>query len=461
MNTPHQVQDQSGCNRGGDAVGEVAAWRRSVTRRRLQAAAAVSLAAGAASACAVGSEGQGENTGAPKGPTAATVSWLHWTAATTTFGKPLANALARLRQREPQLTVEEIVVPNPEVATKLQALAAAGTPPDISGIRPWDFVGHEKLGLLLPLDALAAKDARALDRGDIWPAALARVTRANKLSGLPVDLNVSVLLYNQDLIEASGAPAPADSWKWDDLVSAARRAMRGEGETKQFGVSLPGAIFEWIPVLWANGGDLFAKDLKSSAIAQAPAVEALQWLADLRHRHQVAPTAREQSGAGGDNGLFNTGRLAYRFGGTHGLSDARANAKTGWDVALLPSGKSGRLSLLRGASLALIQPGKQLDASWTVIRALTDKDTQSGLAAAGFIPGRRSASAPFLTALPQNARKALDMIEVGRDFQYIERQSELETAVNEELAPLFTTNQKSARDAAESLKTRLDALVRG
>jgi hypothetical protein len=52
------------------------------------------------------------------------------------------------------------------------------------------------------------------------------------------------------------------------------------------------------------------------------------------------------------------------------------------------------------------------------------------------------------------------MIQYGRDFQYVERETELESAVAAELKPLFDENTKSAREAAEALRTKLDALVR-
>jgi multiple sugar transport system substrate-binding protein len=428
--------------------------------RRAAVAAAASTAAISAAACAMGGSAGGASPSGPPTPVAATVSWLHWTPPTQPFGKPLAEAIDRLRERQPRLDVQQIVVPNAEVASKLQTLAAAGTPPDVSGIRPWDFVGHERLGLLRPLDQLASRDAKSWDRNDIWPAALQRVIRNGKLSGLPLDLNVSVLLYNQELLSGSGAPVPTDAWTWDDLLNAAKRATRGDGDAKQFGINAPGAVFGWIPILWGAGGDLFAKDLKSSTIAQPPGVETLQWLADLRFRHQVAPTVQEQSAAGGEAGLFNNGRIAYRFSDTAGVANARDMAKFRWDAAFLPTGRAGRLSLLRGASVGMVQPAKQADAAWLVMQALTDKDAQTGLARVGFIPARKSAAGPFQVSPPENIKKAMDMINFGRDFQYIERETDLEQAVAEEVRPLFDTNQKSAREVAESLRVRLDSLVR-
>ena len=81
-----------------------------------------------------------------------------------------------------------------------------------------------------------------------------------------------------------------------------------------------------------------------SALSEAPAVEGLQYLADLKHRWRVTPSdeGRQAGGQGQGRPFFESGRVAFFPNGAFYYAQVRDNARFKWGVAQLPGGKAGR-----------------------------------------------------------------------------------------------------------------------
>ena len=95
-----------------------------------------------------------------------------------------------------------------DISTKLMTSAVAGTLADVFW-QPYFYIPyHIASGVMLPMDDLAA--ASAVDTSIWYPWALEMETFDGKLWGLPMGVmtGYNTLIYNREIIEAAGVPAP-------------------------------------------------------------------------------------------------------------------------------------------------------------------------------------------------------------------------------------------------------------
>jgi len=146
---------------------------------------------------------------------------------------------------------------------------------------------------------------------------------------------------------------------------------------------------------------------KKPAIDKGPAKQALQWLADLRHKHRVQPLP-------GQPAAFNNGDIAMM---TTGMWGATAVSQIGdrfkMDAVLVPKGPgaSGR----RGSQAHIDMWGmhaktKVKDMAWELLKFHTSREVAPLLFGEHNIPGAR------LDAWADTAAKNPPMFKVFKDF---------------------------------------------
>lgn len=90
----------------------------------------------------------------------------------------------------------------------------------------------------------------------------------------------------------AGLNYPKPGWTFDDFVSNGRKltiSKAGDEEPSQWGFNRPSLAW-WQIWVWSNGGEIFSEDLSTLRLLEAPAIEALQWLADLGNVHRIVPS---------------------------------------------------------------------------------------------------------------------------------------------------------------------------
>jgi len=161
-----------------------------------------------------------------------------------------ANAIEirRLQEEIPAFadsTGVEIVLQPFSGQEKLYAMIAAGQPPDIFYT---NNVLRDRLaaeGRLLDMRSLSATDP-FVER--LWPDVYRQGFSAD--SGLYNISNwnfTAGVYYNKDLFDQAGIPYPDTSWRWDDLLAAARRIAAKKninGEPEHYGIFIPSHFIE-------------------------------------------------------------------------------------------------------------------------------------------------------------------------------------------------------------------------
>ncbi len=145
-------------------------------------------------------------------------------------------------------------------------------------------------GLLLPLDRFSGAGESELNQ-EFFPTVLNQYRRDGALYALPVDAAPLMLYYDQEFFANQGVPMPDATWDWDDLVRNAVKitTAKQDGSVARWGLVAHGEQVFW--ALWQNEASLVDMDTRQCRLSDPAAVEALQFVHDLLHKHRVSPLA--------------------------------------------------------------------------------------------------------------------------------------------------------------------------
>ncbi|MER3487143.1 MAG: hypothetical protein C4345_15360, partial [Chloroflexota bacterium] len=196
------------------------------------------------------------------------------------------------------------------------------------------------------------------------------------------------------LFRQAGLPTPTEedtrgTWTWERFADVARQLTRREGDalrTVGFSVNLS---WEGIgPFLWSAGGDYFDAGRRRCTVTDAPAIDAVQFLADLLHKHRVAPRPGEPA-----EGLrwFPEGTIAMQISPITSAYQWRRDPQFEFDVVLNPRGRVGQIGLLNANGYGILAGTRAQAASWEFLKHLASAETLLYLASLGrSFPWRRS-----------------------------------------------------------------------
>ena len=192
--------------------------------------------------------------------------------------------------------LQTVLVPSgDEYYVKLMAAVAAGAGPDCCSLWGEFLRKFIKEGILMDLLPMAEMDNLNFD--DYWEGMMKPTFREGGWWGWPWGSEPSGILYNETLFEEAGLEMPYDLWKndqwtWSAFLEAARAITKVDD--KGFALQLG----SWDP-LDVNATDIFAKsnnasgwfpeDYSQVTITEPKGIEAVQWVADLNHKHAVVP----------------------------------------------------------------------------------------------------------------------------------------------------------------------------
>lgn len=263
-----------------------------------------------------------------------------------------------------------------EYGTKLQTRLAGGDFPDVFFAGNGDIVPHVSRNLLAPLDAWI--DADGMDTSDIFPDNLALYNVDDVQYGFPVDAPNHAIFYNKTMFDEAGIDLPSSDWEdasWNFDAFLERAIALTDRDNNQWGWQVKTGfrpIWIWIT---ANGGGFFNEDGTETVVNQAPTVEALQFLADLIHVHQVAPTIDVATEMGGGE-LFQSGITAMEsWWPAIGLMRTNIADKFEWDVAPPPAGAAGKTTVGGGTGHVVSSNAPNPEEAWQLMKFLIEPET--------------------------------------------------------------------------------------
>ncbi len=297
--------------------------------------------------------------------------------------------------RYPELTVERI----PSDGTRLKAMIAAGTPPDVFQLGGAEMAPFLAQGALLDLnDFFAASDVLRLD--DLAPANSffrwdgERIGQGD-VYGMAKDWSPDFSLWiNPAAFEEAGIEAPSDDTvlTYAQLAEyAAALTVRSGDRVERIGMTYEGYNMDAVVQfrLAEEGASLYSDDLRTVVLKDSPAaIEALRYFYDLSlEGYTWSPLNPSPNGWNGKDfqvGLVGVGSNGYWYSGLLRSDDAAPM----YNVArMLPAPTWGtmRYSPAYGPSGAVIAAGTQNpEAAWAFFEFINAGEPAQERAASGW-----------------------------------------------------------------------------
>ncbi|SDU79378.1 ABC transporter substrate-binding protein [Jiangella alkaliphila] len=252
-----------------------------------------------------------------------------------------------------------------DLRTRLLSDLASGNPPDVVE-EPGGWLQEFAIsGDALSLQEFVDADGEEMGFPDDWqPLTIPRNSHEGDVYGIQLHLTCNMLLYNRAMLDAAGVPVPAT---WDDFLDAAT-LLTGDGV---HGVALnQDPAYSW-PWLLQNGVRYYDPDSGDLLVPRDKAVEALQFQADLVHRHQVAPVPTPGTDYSGPQKLLSAGRAAMILTGPWDLAPI-AQTSPDLDLGIAPAlSNDVQATLQAGTSVFIPAKAKNPDLAWDFVKRIT------------------------------------------------------------------------------------------
>ncbi|AQZ65461.1 N-Acetyl-D-glucosamine ABC transport system, sugar-binding protein [[Actinomadura] parvosata subsp. kistnae] len=253
----------------------------------------------------------------------------------------------------------------PDLRTRLLADFAAGTVPDLVE-EPGGWVQEFAVsGNARSLQDFVDRDGQAMGFPSDWqPVTVERNSYQGKVYGVQLHLTCNTLFYNKGMLAAAGVEPPTT---WEEFLDAARKLTK-DGV---YGVALNQDFTYMWP--WLVQAGVTPYDLQTKAVMEprADAVAALQFQADLVHKHKVAPVPTAGTDYSGPQKLFSAKRAAMILTGPWDLDPIR---KTSPDIELgVAPPLKNRTAATQAAGVSMFVPAKAArpELSWDFIKRVT------------------------------------------------------------------------------------------
>lgn len=287
-------------------------------------------------------------------------------------------------RRHPDIKVRP-VLSAPGVMQQLSTFCAGGRCPDV--LMAWDLTYAELAarGVLLDLNTMLAGDPqfaaqlKADGIGSLYDA----FTFDGGQYAFPEQWSGNFLFYNRRLFADAGLPPPPGTWdrpwSFTDFLNAATALTKRDrsGRVTQWGFVNMWFSYYSAGLFAMNNGVPWSTPLKNPAhfnFDNDAFIEAVQFYADLAHKHKVAPNASEvQSMSTPD--LFASGRAAMAMGGHWRYQTFIRADGLDFDVASLPVGprRQGQPahSNIGSTGLAISATSQRKDQAWEFVKFAT------------------------------------------------------------------------------------------
>jgi multiple sugar transport system substrate-binding protein len=315
--------------------------------------------------------------------------------------------------KNPNITVEPEIVPFDDHFTKLQREFAGGNAADVFHLNAAWASAFAYGKQLLPVDDLLAK--AGLKRDDFIKESLDIYEHLDgKLYVVPFYMDSMGFAYNQDLLAKAKVPTPKDlqaqgKWDWNALRDMAKELTSGDGPDRVHGfLAQNDGQTGYFNFIFGNGGELWNADRTRTALDQPPAMEALQFMADLILKDKTSPDPQSlQTQA--KLPRFYAQKLATFMAGSFNVINLRSNIKDfAWDVTLMPKGKQ-QVGFIHALSHGIFAKSPNADAAWQLVAFMTSPDQikKWGTEAVG-VPALKSQSSAFGSPPPANIKAFID-----------------------------------------------------
>lgn len=363
---------------------------------------------------------------------------------------------------QPSVTLTQQVI-STDYASKLTALMAGGTPPDLAETNWEESQALSGKGALQSLDSRISLDKIAF--GDYVQTALEMgrwPQQTGKYWAWYTMFATSPLYYNTALFQAAGEGPPDESWTWQHLVEVAQRLTKPNAnpQAAQYGFDL---TYFTRTMLYSFGWDFASHDFAQCRLESQQSLDAIQFWQDLIYKSQVSPPPGNDFAKGVTDGPFATKRLGMQIQGSYFIERYRLDQGLEWDVAIPPSGPAGRFAIIKGApGHSLPTQSPHADQAWAFLSWWIKNQTPAQVVLPGNMPSKRSALTSYTTEQTQhNAVPAhIALVEqiatkYGKPIQVLPNDTEATNAYQKQLTLILANKEDVHTGMAQACQTMM------
>lgn len=375
--------------------------------------------------------------------------------------RPAVEGLVKeFNETHPNIEIQMDIMPWDSLMQKLLPSMMVGREPDIVGLTHTFLPEFAKAGVLMPLDELYS--VGGLDPAVFPPALVELMKYQGKMYAVPMNFATLMLYYNKSLFREAGLDPenPPATWaEWQDAILKLTQDKDGDGKPDQYGLALADhqTIPMWPILIWGNGGDFVTPDGTKSMLDDPKTIEAVKIWADLIIQHGITPVGL--TGAEADK-LFETGKAAMEMNGPW-MTTGYTKAGLDYDVAPIPEGPAGRITLADGVLMYLNKKTPYKEAAYEFFKFWNSKESQTYWSVnSGFPPTRLDISddpalqenpfVPKFAAAAPYARFYLGGVE-----QFAEIDADIITPAIQEITRGLKPAEQALKEAAEKMNAVL------
>ena len=381
----------------------------------------------------------------------------YWNGLTGADGKVMDELIDRFTQ-ETGIKIEQQRILWAELYAKLQVSVPAGEGPDLALIHTVEVPHFASDGVLEAMDdgTVGGKGFRG---EDYLPATWQGGTFQGKRYSLPLDVPQHVLYLNVKMMKDAGLAGadgkPRVPASRDELVTMAKKMTKDESFGFAIGTVNPGK-YTWgfHNLLWQNGANVYASDLKRAGVAEPAALEVAEFWAGLATQHKIVPPANASC-----RDAFIANRLGMWIAGSWNFTGLR-DAKVDFVAAPLP--RLFKQPVVWAMPHQYTFPKvKTVDrarreAAWTHVRWITDHVADWTLKAGQVSASRKGHTDPRVTADPV-LRTLLAQAPNWQVGQSTPKWVAAENVTRPVIESMYT-GQRPAKAAMEDLAKQINAL---
>lgn len=235
---------------------------------------------------------------------------------------------------------------------KVQAMLVGQVAPDVIMIESARYDEWASRGVLAEIGA----DVGAIDAATpLMPVARQAFERGGRFYAAPINAHAFATYYNRNALAAAGVSLDVARLEWEELLAIAPRlskAAGGASATTDYALQMPLPII----LFWAFGGTLFddPHTPRRALVNTREGRDAISFMRRLLASGAVLPP--DIGAMAADHGtfqLFRDGRIAFYFSGRWNTPDFLRIRDFEWDVAPIPAGPAGAISLHGGTALGV------------------------------------------------------------------------------------------------------------
>ena len=381
----------------------------------------------------------------------------YWNGLTGADGKIMDELIDQFT-RDTGIRMEQQRIVWADLYAKLQVAVPADEGPDLALIHTVEVPHFASDGILEPM-AEATATAKGFKAEDYLPSTWQGGTYQGKRYSIPLDVPQHLLYVNTKVLRDAGLAGPDGKPKVpttrDEVLAMGKKITKGDTFGFSIGTTNPGR-YTWgfHNLLWQNGANVYASDLKRAGVAEPAALEVAEFWAGLATQHKIVPPANASC-----RDAFIANRLGMWIAGSWNFTGLR-DAKVDFVAAPLP--RLFKQPVVWAMPHQYTFPKvKTVDrarreAAWTHVRWITDHVADWTLKAGQVSASRKGHTDPRVTADPV-LRTLLAQAPNWQVGQSTPKWVAAENVTRPVIESMYT-GQRPAKAAMEDLAKQINAL---